>query len=93
MTSDIKTKLRNGQVNLREALAAERTILADERTFLAYIRTAITSGISGGTLLEFFHKSLIISLFGWVLIAFAFMTLFWGIFRVIKIKRLIPWAE
>jgi putative membrane protein len=93
MTSNLRQEIQDGEVSITEALAAERTMLADERTFLAYFRTAIASGISGGSLLEFFTQSIATIFLGWFLVILSFILFFWGLIRYFAIRRLIPWAE
>ena len=48
----------DGQLILRDHLAADRTVLANERTFLAYIRTTLTLFVAG-YLLSISKKSLL----------------------------------
>jgi putative membrane protein len=47
-----------------EVLAAERTALSNERTLLAYTRTALTFGVAGATLLQFFTGGVLVEVAG-----------------------------
>ena len=80
-----------GQLILRDHLAADRTILANERTFLAYIRTALTLFVAG---LSFVHLtdifgSYIIEVIGIIFILLGFATFFVGLFRYKRMQALI----
>jgi putative membrane protein len=50
---------------LRDYLAVDRTIMSNETSFLAYIRTALTLGVVGVTLIKFFEDRSI-QIIGWV---------------------------
>jgi putative membrane protein len=70
-----------------DALAFGRTELANERTLLAFLRTSI--GLMGGGIgiVGFVERPLIVAL-GWLAIILSIPSLFWGIWRYRKIKRL-----
>ncbi len=79
-----------GQLILRDHLAADRTILANERTFLAYIRTALTLFVAG---LSFVHlkvfDSHIVEAIGVIFILIGIATFFVGLVRYKRTQKLI----
>lgn len=72
----------------RDWLAIERTKLANERTFLAYFRTFLVILGTGVTILklEFFSD---LKSYGIILIVLSAILLIIGIFRLLKVKRVI----
>jgi putative membrane protein len=71
-----------------DALAFGRTAMANERTLLAFLRTGI--GLLGGGIgiVGFVELPFIVAL-GWLAIAVSVPLLIWGIWRYIKMKRLL----
>ncbi|MGS2726486.1 DUF202 domain-containing protein [Psychroserpens sp. BH13MA-6] len=72
----------------RDWLAIERTKLANERTFLAYFRTFLVILGTGVTILklEFFSD---LKSYGIVLIIVSAVLLFIGIYRLIRVRKVI----
>ena len=73
---------------IRDWLAIERTKLANERTFLAYFRTFLVILGTGVTImkLEFFED---LKSFGIVLVICSICILVIGIYRLIKVRKVI----
>ena len=73
---------------VRDWLAIERTHLANERTFLAYFRTAMVFLGTGIGLLkiDFFAK---LAHFGVISVCIAPVILLIGLYRLIKVRKLI----
>ena len=71
-----------------DALAFGRTAMANERTLLAFLRTGI--GLLGGGIgiVGLVEHPFIVAL-GWFAIAVSVPLLIWGIWRYIKMKRLL----
>ncbi len=71
---------------LRDWLAIERTHLANERTFLAYFRTAFVFLATGLTIIkvDYFQN---LNWLGWFFIGLFPFVLFFGIYRLIKVKN------
>ena len=69
-------------------LAFGRTDMANERTFLSFLRTSL--GLLGGGLgiVGFVEHRFVVTL-GWFAIILAIPLLVWGIWRYIKMKRLL----
>ncbi|MEM9680617.1 MAG: DUF202 domain-containing protein [Bacteroidota bacterium] len=72
----------------RDWLAIERTKLANERTFLAYFRTFLVALGTGLTILKVDLLSDLMS-FGYFLVAASVIILAIGIFRLIKVRKVI----
>ncbi|MBR9915186.1 MAG: DUF202 domain-containing protein [Algicola sp.] len=72
----------------RDWLAIERTKLANERTFLAYFRTFLVILGTGVTILklEFFSD---LKSYGIILIIVSAVLLFIGIYRLIRVRKVI----
>jgi putative membrane protein len=70
---------RDGDFNLRECLALERTTLANERTFLSYARTAVMVFITGITAFKLFQDNSIIFILGWFAILVSTILFFVGL--------------
>ncbi|MBT3266222.1 DUF202 domain-containing protein [Candidatus Poribacteria bacterium] len=72
---------------LRDHLAVDRTALSNERTFLSYIRTSLTLVVAGISFTKFFD-ALWIEIVGWSFIAAAIPLMAFGIYRYMKMRRL-----
>ena len=71
---------------LRDWLAADRTALANERTLLAYVRTALTLGVAGGSVVHFLEGPVVDAL-GWTLIGAGAIALAIGVMRFVRMQR------
>lgn len=69
-----------------EVLAAERTALSNERTLLAYTRTALTFGVAGATLLQFFERGLLVEVTGIACIIAAVALGLFGLVRFASVR-------
>ncbi|TVQ30684.1 MAG: DUF202 domain-containing protein [Phycisphaeraceae bacterium] len=78
MLSSRYPDFREEEPLLRDFLAADRTILSNERTLLAYMRTGLALVIVGGSAVKFFEHPFVIAT-GWVFIASAAITFFYGV--------------
>lgn len=72
----------------RDWLAIERTKLANERTFLAYFRTFMVFLGTGLTIIKM-HMFAQLESFGIVLLIIAPIILAIGIYRLVKVRKLI----
>ena len=82
------SRLCEGELILRDHLAAQRTVLANERTALAYLRTVLTFLIGGASFIQFFDL-LAIKLLGWVFIPMALLVGVFGLVKYVQVKRLL----
>jgi putative membrane protein len=81
--------MENEDVQIRNRLAVDRTKLANERTFLAYMRTFIMLFASGFTLLKLLEKNQVQEYIGYVLYAFAILSLSLGFLSYARVIRTI----
>jgi putative membrane protein len=77
-----------GEGQLRDRLARERTKLAIERTFLAYVRTALAFIVVGIPALWMF-ESLAIQVLGWASILLGIGMAVFSISRYATVKRVL----
>lgn len=79
------TEKLEGQSQLRDRLARERTQLAIERTFLAYIRTALAFVVVGIPALLLF-EAVAIQLLGALSLFFGVVVVVFALFRYSQVK-------
>jgi len=77
--------MKNRKID-RNILAYQRTDLAIDRTLLAYIRTSLTIIVVGVSLMKFIGNEISIST-GWILIAFSFALLVFGLVKCALLRR------
>lgn len=77
-----------GEGQLRDRLARERTKLAIERTFLAYVRTALAFVVVGISAV-FMFEALVIQVLGGVSIFIGIAVAAFSIYRYTNVKRLL----
>ena len=80
MLKKIHSKYHQGELTMRDYLAAHRTILANDRTWLSYIRTALTLFIAGVTLIKFFDSSVLFYT-GWIFIPISVILIIIGAWK------------
>lgn len=88
MASSWHKQLTDYELGYRDYLAADRTRLANERTMLAYIRTGINCLIAGVSFIKFFNTQFF-QITGLILISTGFVTAFIGLWKYLKMHRLI----
>ena len=88
LTKESMEKSSGDQLITRDWLAIERTRMANERTFLSYLRSAIVFLASGVTILKIEQLSELEEL-GWFLVILTPLMLLGGIYRLIKVSRVI----
>jgi putative membrane protein len=81
----VRAKLE-GEGQLRDRLARERTKLAIERTFLAYVRTALAFVVVGIPAI-FLFEALVIQVLGGLSIVLGIVVAAFSIFRYANVKR------
>lgn len=86
MKTEPYSRFKDGELILRDYLAADRTVLANERTLLSYVRTALALA-GGGVALIHFIDSPIIDIVGWALIPIGLIILLVGIKRYLQVQR------
>lgn len=80
-------------LGVNDILSADRTALSNERTLLAYIRTALTFGVAGATLLRFFEGGPVTQVTGAALIVVGIVLGVFGLIRFVSIRRRIAALE
>jgi putative membrane protein len=73
---------------LRDLLAVDRTIMANESAFLSYIRTALTIVVAGVSVIHFFDNT-VMTIVGWVLVAFAALLFVHGATRYDSMEQIL----
>ena len=77
----------NTEMDLRDALALDRTVLANERTLLAYLRTAMALLAGGITLIKFFPNDQYLQIIGLVMFVLGVVVVFMGLYRFFKVQK------
>ena len=62
MIKKIHKKYHNGELNLRDYLAAYRTVLSNERTWMSNTRTALTFLVASVTFVKLFESPTLIGI-------------------------------
>lgn len=77
-----------GNLTLRDYLAAHRTVLANDRTWLGNVRTSVTFFVAGVSFIQFFGSE-IIQTVGWAFVPIGALNLIYGFVKYNQRKKMI----
>ena len=78
-------RFENDQIQLRDALAIDRTFMANQRTLLGFLRTALTLLLAGVSLLKLFAAEELHAI-GWALGGIAVPVAIFGIYHYFRVR-------
>ncbi len=82
------TEGKKDELTLRDYLAVDRTIMANETSFMSYIRTSLTVVVAGVSIIHFFNGT-VMTIVGWVFIAFAALLFIHGATRYDSMEQIL----